>query len=53
MILLPLHPVSLVHKNSQGRGIIDSLHLLGGNNRSDRSKDFFEECSVCAILNTY
>ena len=53
MILLPLHPASLVHKNSQGHGLIDSLHLLEGNDRSDQSKDFFEECPVCAILNTY
>ena len=53
MILLPLHPASLVYKNSQGHGIIDSLHLLGGNDRSDQSKDFFEEFPVCAILNTY
>ena len=28
MILLPLHPASLMHKYSQGRRIIDGLHPL-------------------------
>ena len=54
VILSPLRPASLTHKNSHGRKIIDGLRPLGSNDRSrsiDRSKVCFEECPVCAILN--
>ena len=51
MILLPLRPVSLTHKNFQRRKIICGMHPAG-RSRKDRVIDlkmFFLEYPVCMI----
>ena len=50
LILLPLHPASLVHENPQRCTKVYGMHPVGHKDRlTDRSEDVFVEYPVCVI----
>ena len=50
VILLPLHPASLMHKNPQRCKIIEhSMHPVRTQKEIDQFEYFWVECAVCAI----